>query len=334
MFLDRQAEQRIVKTLVIGWLGLASMAAQAVNIPDLYEITLPIQGSRESAFPEALKMVAVRVSGRRDAAARLGEAANNARRYVQRFSFTVDNRLQVAFDTQSVDRLLGQAGLPIWGRERPATLVLLNAPVGDAGTTWLDEMIAVPEREAMTRTAKERGAPLVWPTLDAQDRSALAAATNAPADLLGLAARHNANAVLVGHGRRQTGGGLSVQWTLVSNNGSAETTGSIEEGVHLIADTFGRVYGTSGATLDSVSVEVLGIRGLDDYAATMSYLEGMTLVRGIAVEQVAGESMRFQLSVRGDVNSLRRALALDHTLVPVDTAGEVNTSLLRLRLQH
>jgi hypothetical protein len=334
MRLERQAVRRIVRTLVIGWLGFMSLAAQAVTIPDLYEVTLPIQGNRDSAFPEALKVVAVRVSGRRDAAARLGDAANNARRYVQRFSFTADNQLQVAFDANSVDRLLDEAGLPIWSRERPATLVLLNAPFGEAGVIWLDAMVPAAEREAMARIAKERGAPIVWPTFTAQDRGVVAAADPAPAELLSLAARHNANAVLIGQGRRDAGGNLIVQWTLVSDNGAASGTGSVEEGVHLLADTFSRIYGTSVGTLSSVSVEVIGIRGLDDYAATMSYLEGMTLVRGVAVEQIAGESMRFQLAVRGDATALRRALALDHKLVPANTADEADTSRLRLRLQR
>jgi hypothetical protein len=315
-------------------LGLAGTAAHAVTVSDLYEITMPIEQSRDTAFVEALKSVAVKVSGRRDAAARLGPAANSPRQYVQRFAFTTDNQLQVAFDSGSIDRLLSEAGLPIWGRERPATLVLLNLSSADGSPTWVDATYPAPERDAMLKTARLRGVPLTWPTLSAEDRSALATASSASApQLMELASRSNANAVLLGQGRRDGSGALNVRWTLVSDDGAADASGSVDEGVHLAADTFGRIYAAAGGSLGSISVDVAGIRDLDEYAFTLNYLEGMTLVRSVALEQVAGDTMRFQLAVRGDATTLRRALALDSKLVPT-TTGDAATDRLQLRLNR
>jgi hypothetical protein len=169
--------------------------------------------------------------------------------------------------------------------------------------------------------------------LDPQDRSLLGAGANAPSELMGMAARYNANAVLVGQGRRDAAGTLTVHWVLASDEGATEVTGSLEDGAHLVADTFARIYGASAGSLGTVNVEVLGIRSLDDYASTMNYLEGMTLVRSVAVEQVSGETMRFQLAVRGDATTLRRALALDNKLIPVGESGAA-TDRLQLQLQH
>ena len=109
-----------------------------------------------------------------------------------------------------------------------------------------------------------------------------------------------------------------MRWTLVSSEGSSQTSGGLEEGIHLVADTFARVFAASGSSLGSVLVEVTGIGDLDAYAATLNYLEGMTLVRAVAVEQVAGDTMRFKLAVRGDAATLRRAIALDSKLVSQD----------------
>ena len=47
----------------------------------------------------------------------------------------------------------------------------------------------------------------------------------------------------------------------------------------------------------------------------------MTLVRGVALEQVTGDKMRFRLAVRGDAATLRRAIALDRRLVPHGTTA-------------
>jgi hypothetical protein len=285
-------------------------SAQAVTVPDLYETAQPVEGSRDAAFGEALRTVLVRVSGQRDAAARVGEVSD-PRKYVQRFGFTADDVLQVGFDSASIDRLLSNAGLPIWGRERPATVVMFG--VEEAGAwRWLAVDTPAREREAIEKVARQRGLPLKWPVMDAQERSE--ASAESPG-LMQAAARYGANAVLVGRAR-----GGAVQWTLLSDDGAAQISGGLEDGVHLAADTFARVFAASGSSLGNVIVEVTGIADLSAYAATLNYLEGMTLVRAVALEQVAGEKMRFRLAVRGDAATLRRAIALDRRLVPTDAA--------------
>ena len=104
----------------------------------------------------------------------------------------------------------------------------------------------------------------------------------------------------------------------MSSDGSAQTSGGLEDGIHLAADTFARMFAASGSSLGNVVVEVSGIRDLDAYAATLNYLEGMTLVRAVALEQVSGDTMRFKLAVRGDATTLRRAIALDSRLISQD----------------
>src|SRR4051794_18552340 len=106
---------------LVGLLALCAGAlAHAVTVSDLYDATQPVQTTRDAAFIDALKNVAVRVSGQRDAAAKLGASLNNPRQYVQKFGFTSEGTLEVSFDSVSVDRLLSSAGLSIWGRERPS----------------------------------------------------------------------------------------------------------------------------------------------------------------------------------------------------------------------
>jgi uncharacterized protein len=301
---------------------LVIASAQAVTVPDLYETAQPVDGSRDAAFVEALKTVLVRVSGQRDAALRVGEVSD-PRKYVQRFGFTADNVLQVGFDSSSVDQLLSKAGLPIWGRERPATVVMFGVEEA-GGWRWLTVDTPAQEREVIAKVARQRGLPLKWPVMDAQERAE--ASSDSPG-LLQAAARYDANAVLLGRAR----GGV-VQWTLLSNEGAAQASGGLDDGVHLAADTFARVFAASGSSLDSVIVEVAGISDLNSYAATLNYLEGMTLVRGVALEQVTAEKMRFRLAVRGDAATLRRAIALDRRLVPQDAADGA-TDRLAFRYQ-
>jgi uncharacterized protein len=301
-------------------LAFFSWAAHAVTLPDLYETAQPVGASRDAAFEEALKTVVVRVSGSRDAPARLGAGLAAARKYVQRYGFTADDVLQVGFDSVSVDKLLSDAGLPIWGRERPATLVMLGAEDADGTTRWMSAQAPANDRAAIERVAYERGLPLVWAVMDAQDRAQVDADVGGSGDaLLQTAQRYGANAVLIGRVRAG-----SARWTLVSSDGASETVGGLADGVHLAADAFARVFATSGSSLTTVTLEVAGMVNLEAYASTLNYLESLTLVRSVAVEQVAGDALRFRLAVRGDAETLRRAIALDNRLLPL-TSSEAAT---------
>ncbi|MBM0108719.1 DUF2066 domain-containing protein [Steroidobacter sp. S1-65] len=304
----------------MSWLLAATaLPVGAVTLDYLYEADQPVlNDAREAAFVDALKTVVVRVSGQRDAPARLGSALNDPRKYVQRFGFTADNVLQVGFDSVSVDRLLQEAGLPIWGRERPATLVLLNVTEPNGYTHWISGDQPNVQRDILDKVARERGLPLKWPAVDPQgiDES----------NALQEADRYGANAALVGRAQ----GGM-VRWTLVTVEGSSQTSGGMEQGVHLAADTFARVFAASGSSLGNVVVEVSGIGDLDAYASTLNYLEGMTLVRAVSLEQVSGDTMRFKLAVRGDASTLRRAIALDSRLVSQDDAAAPGAERLTFR---
>lgn len=293
--------------------AFAAVPAQSVTLTDLYETAQPVQESREAAFVEALKTILVRVSGSRDAPARVGSEINDPRKYVRRYGFQADGTLEVAFDSASIDEMLSQAGLPIWGRERPVTLVIVSFEDASGAQRWVSADLPAAEREALLRVARQRGLPLTWATMDSEDRAQAGAGTGGQ---LQVAARYGANAVLVAQSRAG-----QVGWTLVSGDGAVATSGGLEEGVHLAADTFARVFAASGSSLGSVVVEVSGIDDLNAYAATLNYLEAMTLVRGVALEQVSGESMRFRLAVRGDAATLRRAIALDDRLVPAESSS-------------
>lgn len=303
----------ICKKLSFGMLAalLVPALALAVTVEDLYEVAQPVSGSQDAAFAEALKTVAIRVSGRRDAPERLGPALDDARSLVQRYGVTRDNVLQVGFDDVSVDRLLLQAGLPIWGRERPQTLVVLS--LDELGGVWLSADLPPGDKERLELVARERGLPLQWAMLDREDEGILSMGDGAAGSLLQIARRNGANAVLAGRGTRAG----SLRWTLATIDGVTQSAGTFEEAVHRTADYFANLFAAEGSTLSRVSVEVSGITDLDAYASTLNYLEGMTLVRNVAVDEVRGDTMRFELVVRGDATTLQRAIALDPRLVPM-----------------
>ena len=261
-------------------------------------------GSRDAAFVEALKTVLVRVSGQRDAAA--------ARRRDQR-SPQIRPALRLhrrqcaakwASTAASVDELLSKAGLPIWGRERPATVVMFGVEEAGGAWRWLAADTPAREREAIEKVARERGLPLKWPVMDAQERSrgqlrfAGPDAGREPLWRERRAARPCA-------GRRQSSGRCSrakAQRKPAAASTTACTWQPILSRECLPPRDLRSAASSSRSRASPISTRT---------PRRSNYLEGMTLVRGVALEQVAGDKMRFRLAVRGDAATLRRAIALD-----------------------
>ncbi len=151
----------------------------------LYQAAVPLKSTAEAdraaAFGEALKIAAVRASGRRDAgdAAAIAAAAADPSRYVQQYSTTTDRMLKVGFDGRAMEQLLQQAGLPLWPSERPTTTVLLFVPAIAGGARAVTAAERPPERLEIERAAQVRGVPVTWPAETVDAAAARARATSA-----------------------------------------------------------------------------------------------------------------------------------------------------------
>jgi uncharacterized protein len=279
----------------------------------LYEAMVPLQGATEAdrtaGFGAALRVAVVRASGRREAAAepRVAAAAADPARYVQQYSTTADRMLKVGFDSRALEQLLQQANLPLWPAERPATTVYLFLPGIAGGARAVGAGERPPERVALERAAQGRGVPLAWPAeqidaATARERSASTAASHAI--LVGMA----------GPGR--------FEWTFGHAGQTARGQGGLTDGVDLAADTLADRYAptsTRGAT--SVKVRVGGIDNVRSYAALTGYLQELSLVRGLEVDELAGDTVQLRLELRGDVELLRRIVALDSTHLQAVPSG-------------
>jgi hypothetical protein len=83
-------------------------------------------------------------------------------------------------------------------------------------------------------------------------------------------------------------------------------------------------------------VSIGGIHNLDAYASAMSYLQGLTVVLNVAVEQMGADAMRLRVAVRGDANTLRRAVELKRRVAAlvVDSSPQSVPGEESLRLRY
>lgn len=253
----------------------------------LYEASVPLKGTtaedRIAGLAEALRAVAVRASGQREAADNPVITSADPNKYVQRYSTTAQRMLKVGFDGRSTEQLLQQAGLPLWPAERPLTTI--DAPGVDQG--------------AVEAAAQWRGLPVAW-----------ASGREIPSG--------PARAALIG---MPSGGGYS--WTFTHDGRSVQGQGSAQDGINLAADTLaGRYAPASTRSTSRLSVRVGGMDDLAAYAGLLGYLRSLSLVREVEVESLQGSVVTLVLLVRGDRELLARIAALDGRLQPVAPAAE------------
>jgi hypothetical protein len=292
---------------------LLAAPVRAVADVSVYQAVVPIKGStqadRAAAFGEALKSAAVRASGRRDAGtnATIAAAASDTARYVQQYSTTPDLFLKVGFDAKAMDRLLQQAGLPLWPLERPVTQVLLVTASAAGGARAIVDGERVAERAEVERIARDRGMPISWPrgTVDAARVRAIVTGGGA-----GASAGADSRPVLAG-----VPSGSGISWRFVQPGQSATVDGAPQDGVNLAADSLAARYAPASTRgMSEMTVRVGGIEDVRSYAALLEYLKSLSLVRNVDVEEMAGDIVTLKLAVRGDLELLRRITAMDGRL--------------------
>lgn len=251
--------------LLVG--ALAVTPARAVVFPDLYSLTVtPEAGAadmRSAAIRLAMRRLLTRITGVRDPDAdpELARLIANASSYVS-FDGMVDRgRFRVEFYANQIDQALESLGKPVWGPERPLTLLWIAIDAGrgervllsDAGISadGLADTVGVvgvsPEtaelaaaiRAEIETVADERGLPIRFPLLDLEDMVSVTAA-----DIWGgfveqveaASERYGADAVVIGRINSDPFG-RSVRWTLL-HRGEVSTLGGtdVADGLYSLED--------------------------------------------------------------------------------------------------
>ncbi|HHC71959.1 MAG TPA: DUF2066 domain-containing protein [Thiotrichales bacterium] len=329
--------------------------AVAVRVPDLFEAAVPVEdqsrGEREAALARALAEVVVRVSGQADAHLQpaVVRAMTGAARLVQQYSYRQaapeeeggEPRLllQVRFDRRAVEKLIAEGGLPLWPERRPLTLVWLVVEAGPERRLVSGE-VAPELQQVLEAEGRRRGVPLMLPLWDLEDRSRVSLAEIWGGFLEGVleaSRRYGVDSVLVGRLFRRSDGAWSGSWTLHTpeeelrwqSEGEAMTA-LLASGVDVLADRLASTYAVRGGGEENGSFHLVveGVEGLEGYARVERYLlEELEVVERGQLESLSVGRLVFRLHLKGGEEDLRRALALDRLLLPLD-AGDTAAGLL------
>jgi len=350
------------KLLTVFLFCILSISAEAGEVERLYEAKIAVTGQgdveRMAVIREGMLLVLTRVSGRRDieALAEVGQALNNAMRYVQQFNYRVldlemielsetgeeyKQELRIRFDDRAINTVLLDAGLPIWGRGRPSLLVWLA--VEDARERYLlGGDTQQPLRDMLESQAQQRGVPLLFPLLDLEDQTSLKFADvwgDFQDDIQAASQRYQAEGILVGRLYRQTESEWRARWTLYEGGKSTSKHNNVAQSQRWMttavgkeqlmkaaiddsADILGLRFARSASEVDAdmLLVSVSDITTLEAYARTLKYLSSLDMVAETAVKSVAGSDIVYGLTIKGNEEHLRQSIAFGDTLAPLVNA--------------
>lgn len=312
--------------------GMA-IAAQAAPAGNLFAAEVPVRErtaeAKEEATRLALAQVLVKVSGSR---ATPGEGAaqiliEDAQSYVQQFRFTPNGTLLVGFDGRKLQNDMRVAGLPVWGSDRPETLVWLAIDYGNGERRLLaaDERSDI--RNEVEILAASRGIPLIWPLNDSIDRAAVEVTDvwgGFAENITAASARYGAEGVLVARVSRGPQGEFFGSWELHIEGDSSNWRGGFAQSIDRVANFYADrlAVAASSGPAERLSLSITGLNSAGAYAEALAELEKLSVVDRVKVLQVSGERVMLELVLRGDGGRVSRALGLSRILQPdPDSSG-------------
>jgi hypothetical protein len=333
---------RFLPAFVAVLMLLVCSDAAAVMAPGLHEGIVPVadksDSSRADAMRAALAQVLIKLTGDSAVAKQAGAAdiLRETQRYVLEYRYqsaaqpaagTPPLSLWVRFDATAVDQAVAAAGLPLWGRERPATLVWLvvedggNATIVNADDTH--GYVQVLQAQAL-----RRGLPLVLPLLDLTDQTHISAddiRRNDADRIRSASARYAADATLSAVVSQTSPGLWQGSFTLylagqnstwVAKGGAFDAV--VAEGVDDVADALALRYAHADASGSAGSVQLVvdGIGNASQYADVLQFLGRLNTVTDVSVVRVEPDRVTFSLDSRGGMQAISESIALSGMLQP------------------
>ncbi|PNT88474.1 DUF2066 domain-containing protein [Coxiella burnetii] len=345
----------LVITLTCFFLTNAGMAVEIRGI-NVATVAVSDQSPQtlQTALPQALEQVLIRMSGNTGVMTlpTVQDAVPQISHYVEKYSYATKTDesgkqqllLQVVFDTRAVKRLLQNANQAIWSANRPLTMVWVSIPNGKQSQILASDS-QNPALHALKQVAAFRGVPVIFPAMDLEDQINVAQpASTLPNNqqLQAISQRYGVDSILSGAVVSGENGQLQGEWQLFLNGTPYEwqTSGAnvvqvVNNGIDRAADMMANQF----ATLDSkgmgslATMQVTGVKTLDDYVHVVSTLKHLTPVAKVSVSDMNADMLLLKIKTIGNLDDLVKSLkSVSHLVAETaPTQPELNAANLFYR---
>lgn len=340
--------------LGVGVLMLAVLAVlvgrvpvlQAVEIKDLYQAQVVVldkgKKSRAEAFSQALSLVVIKVTGKVDSPTVKGirTAIENPEAFVSRYDYrqqfaeaSADHQqtgfsMDVTFNRAAVNKLLHKNQLPLWGENRPETLVWIASET-NSERQILEEEDPSAVVQALKTASVQRGVPLLHPLLDMEDNLSLSLAELwglFPAPIVSASRRYNAEPILAMRVYSSANGSVSGRIMLIfrgevfhENINDVKVDVFANWSLSLVANRLAAFYAvlSDGSLEYPLRLQINAVNDVHDYAGLLRHLKSLTAIRTVMPEYVKGDILVLDLVIDGNPEQVNAEITLNRNLLRV-----------------
>lgn len=344
--------------LVIATFGFAfnflfSNGLYAVDVPDLFEAEIGIDGFRSAnskqVLGQGIRQVLIKVTGNVNITEHpnIKPAVDNPEYYLQQYSHKIiENSAATSLDDGSeikvkklvsiqkyneerIHELLKKSGIPIWGSQRPLTLAWVTIEfdpktrlvLNDTDITHFNNLY----KDIVKSSAAIRGVPIAFPLQDLEEQLQISPSSiwaQFPDDLRRASLRYGPDIIISASIQPRDESTWQAKWLIIGQENTIEyitsapnLTRTIEQGVSWLADTLAKFYASEHGASELVKIRVNDINNIKDLTNIEKYIEGLTVVERLRLVEVDKDNLEFEVLVKDGKSSLVSAFNLDSKLV-------------------
>jgi hypothetical protein len=328
-------------------LGVLQMPVHAVTVEDLFTVELPVADQTTSlrldSFSEAFKQVVVKVSGSDDAlrSPAFARPIKNSARYVKQFSYVTRKLadeeemeagnlfLSIDFDQQLIEGLLREQNFPVWGRERPSSLLVISYDVNENIKLVSDD--TTPDLvDALDSAAAIHAVPVLFPLMDLEDIALVSIgdiASREYENIRTMARRYTPNALLVGRIVGRSGEGWQGDWEVRFadqifkwTHKASSKQAVIDQVIRHLAKILALEYALEDhrRVEQSLLLSVSELEGIDKLIRVQKYLESLNVVDSVQIAMISKDVVTYRLKLRNDPEDLQRLIEFGEVLEQED----------------
>jgi len=315
------------------------LTAVAVEVADLYLVKWPVKDQNKSALWKAtlagFKEVLVRKSGSTEILADAGvqQSYRKVTNYLQRFEYVPQNRtnaefrylISLYFEPRLIDAVIRDAKMPLWGANRPLTVLWLAVEEGNQrrilSAVSDDGVLQLVERNAV-----RRGLPLITPLMDLEDELAVATSDvwgRFSSSVVQASQRYFSDSLLIGR-LQAIGENWRGQFTYADQNQELafETLAPTKDEVIAgMTDKLAELLCNKYCVVEDLreNNEVLlylsGIGSFSDFKAAEKYLESLSALRKLSLVGINQRTLEIKIALLGNLESLVEGVSLSNLMI-------------------
>lgn len=294
--------------------------------------------TKNAALAQALQNVILKNSGRQSALTvpSIVSALNNPTALIRQFGYQeTDGQqyLRATFDHQKIIQLLRDARLPVWGTQRPLTLIWLSFQQ-DGQRIILNDSSTSESRAYIDELAQARGLPVLLPMMDLDD-----AMNVNVSDVRGFfvdaiahaSARYNTDYFVTASIELNVDNQLHYSMVLYPRTSSEALFNPLVQDTGVVADvdsalnqmflTISEYYVSQYAVADSgvalsTQLSFIDITERKQLVDIENYLSQLSAVKQVTLTRLQGRSAQFTLQLFGSEEDLKRLLSLESRIKP------------------